>query len=140
MPRQLYDNLGDDKKAVVGQLLRYAVAGAAITIAMSLAYWLVADWGGVDPNLSLLIVFIIFNFISYAVHGRFSFRGHGGRDRPHIRNVRFLTANIAGFVLNQFWVWLLVKHLGGETWWPTIPFILVTPWLTFVLHRKWVYA
>jgi hypothetical protein len=35
---------------------------------------------------------------------------------------------------------MLVKQLGGPTWWPIIPFIFVTPWVTFALHRRWVYG
>lgn len=134
-----WENLSEQQRATVLQLARYAIAGALITILFAFAYWAVATWGGVDPNLSLAIVFVIFSAISFVVHGRFSFAGHGGRDNPHIRGSKFFVVNIMGFLLNQFWVWLLVKHLDGPTWWPTIPFVLVTPWLTFALHRRFVY-
>lgn len=133
------DRVPPGQRAVAGQVLRYAAAGLAITIAFSIAYFAIAEWLGVDPNLSLAIVFIVFSVISYVVHGRFSFAGHGGRDNPHIRGTRFFLVNLMGFALNQFWVWLLVKRFDGATWWPTIAFILVTPWLTFALHRRFVY-
>jgi putative flippase GtrA len=126
--------------AVAGQVVRYGLAGLIITILFSLAYWVIAEFGGVDPMVSLAIVFAVFSGIGYVTHGAFSFRGHGTRDRQHIRAARFFLVNLAGFALNQLWVWLLVKHLGGPTWWPIIPFIAVTPWLTFALHRKWVYS
>jgi NAD kinase len=32
-----------------------------------------------------------------------------------------------------------VKHLGGPTWWPTVPMVLVTPLVTFSLLRRFVY-
>ena len=121
------------------QILRYAVAGGVITVAFAAAYWALAEFGGVDPNLSLAVVFVIFTGISYVVHGRFSFAGHGQRDRPHVRGARFAVVNVAGFLLNQLWVWWLVKSMGGETWWPTVPIVLVTPWLTFAAHRLWTY-
>ena len=124
---------------MTGQIMRYAVAGGLITVAFAAAYWAVAELGGIDPNLSLALVFVVFTGISYIVHGRFSFAGHGERDRPHVRGLRFAIVNVAGFALNQFWVWWLVKDLGGETWWPTVPIVLVTPWLTFAAHRMWVY-
>jgi putative flippase GtrA len=73
-------------------------------------------------------------------HGAISFRGDGGRDRQHVRATRFLLVNVAGFAVNQFFVWFLVKYLGGPTWWPIIPFLLVTPWITFALHRRWVFG
>lgn len=122
------------------QIVRFAIAGLAITVAASLAYWAIAEWFDIDPNLSLAITFVVFSFVSYMVHGGFSFAGHGGRDRPHVRGSRFLLVNVLGFLLNQFWVWLLVKAFEGETWWPIIPMIAVTPWLTFVAQRQWVFA
>ena len=64
----------------------------------------------------------------------------GERDRHHVRGPRFVAINVLGFVINQGFVWYLVKHLGGPTWWPTIPMILLTPLLTFALHRRFVYA
>lgn len=128
------------RRTVLLQVVRYALAGIAITLAFSAAYWLLAELTGMDPNLALALVFIVFSAISYVTHGIFSFSGHGERDRHHVRFSRFFLVNLLGFAANQFWVWLLVKQLGGATWWPIIPFILVTPWLTFVLHRRWVYA
>jgi len=126
--------------AVIGQAARYGLAGFVITVLFSAAYWAVAELGGVDPMVSLALVFVVFSGISYVTHGSFSFRGYGERDRHHVRATRFFLVNVAGFALNQFFVWLLVIYLGGPTWWPIVPFILVTPWLTFALHRKWVYA
>lgn len=120
--------------------IRYAVAGLVITIAFSVCYWAVAELLRVDPNVALALVFVVFSVVSFVAHGRFSFAGHGERDRPHVRLTRFFIVNILGFLANQFFVWLLVKRLGGATWWPIIPFVFVTPWLTFVLHRRWVYA
>lgn len=126
--------------AVAGQAVRYGFAGLLITILFSAAYWAVTDLVGIDPMVSLALVFVVFSGISYLAHGRFSFRGYGERDRQHVRAMRFFAVNLMGFALNQFFVWLLVKEFGGPTWWPIIPFIAVTPWLTFAMHRKWVYA
>lgn len=129
-----------ERWAVAGQAIRYGFAGLVITILFSGAYWGVTELFGIDPMISLAIVFVVFSGISYITHGAFSFRGYGGRDNHHIRATRFFLVNLAGFVLNQFFVWLLVKRLGGPTWWPIVPFIFVTPWVTFAMHRKWVYA
>ena len=131
-----------DKKhrAVLLQAARYGFAGSVITVLFSLSYWAVTDLLGIDPMVSLTLVFLVFSGVSYVAHGTFSFRGHGSRDQQHIRATRFLFVNIIGFLLNQFFVWMLIKQLGGPTWWPIIPFIFVTPWVTFALHRRWVYG
>ena len=132
--------LEPEQRALVGQVVRYAAAGLAITLSFAAAYWGLTEATGMDPMLSLTIVFIVWTFISYSVHGRFSFRGHGGRDRPHVRTMRFFVTNLVGYGVNQLFVWMLVHHLGGPTWWPIIPIVLVTPWITFFLQRRWVYA
>lgn len=126
-------------RTVVLQMGRYAVAGLAITLAVAASYWALAEFGGVDPMISLTVVVLLFGAVSYVTHGSFSFRGHGDRDRHHIRASRFILVALVTFALNQFHVWLLVKHLGGPTWWPTIPMVLVTPLLTFTLLRRFVY-
>jgi len=122
------------------QLVRYALAGFAITLAAAGSYWAIADLLHVDPMVSYTIVFLLFSIVSYITHGEYSFKGHGERDRHHIRMGRFLAINVLGFLVNQCFIWMLVKQLGGPTWWPTIPMIFVTPLLTFVLHRRFVYA
>lgn len=136
----MLSRLDSEQRAVAMQMLRYALAGGAITVAVAASYWAIAEFLGVDPMVSLAIVFIFFSGVSYAVHGAFTFKDHGERDRHHVRGARFLAINIFGFLLNQLFVWYLVKHLGGPTWWPTLPMIFVTPLLTFALHRRFVYA
>ena len=133
-------SLGPERRAVALQMLRYAFAGLAITLAVAASYWAIAEWLGVDPMVSFTVVFLVFSAISYVTHGEFSFKGHGTRDQHHIRLSRFLIVNIIGYLVNQSFIWLLVKYIGGPTWWPTIPMVLVTPLLTFTLHRRFVYA
>jgi putative flippase GtrA len=53
---------------------------------------------------------------------------------------RFLAVNVLGYLVNQGFIWLLVKQLDGPTWWSVIPMVFVTPLLTFTLHRRFVYA
>ncbi|MCL6741399.1 GtrA family protein [Sphingomonas sp. RB56-2] len=126
-------------RTIAEQMSRYAIAGLGITLAVAASYWALAELGQIDPMISLAIVVPIFGAISYITHGSFSFRGHGERDRHHIRAGRFVFVALVTFLLNQFHVWLLVKQLGGPTWWPTIPMVLVTPLVTFVLLRRYVY-
>jgi putative flippase GtrA len=144
MVQIILNRLDQERRAVVVQMLRYAVAGGLITLAVAASYWAIADSLHVDPMISLAIVFLVFSGISYLVHGAFTFKDHGERDVEqvghHVRGSRFLAINILGFVVNQGFVWFLVKYLDGPTWWPTIPMVLFTPLLTFALHRRFVYA
>lgn len=132
--------IGPERRAVLAQMARYALAGFVITLAVAASYWAIAEYLHVDPMISFTIVFITFSAISYFTHGAFSFKDHGARDRQHARIGRFFAVNVIGYVVNQGFIWLLVKELGGPTWWPTIPMIFATPLLTFALHRRFVYS
>ena len=125
---------------LLGQLVRFGLAGIALTIGVAAGYWLLATFAGVEPMLSLALNYIIFTGIGYFTHSRFSFRGHGSRDNEAVRTFRFFMVNGIGFLVNQFFVWLLVKQLDGPTWWPVVPIIFVTPLITFALNRRWVFA
>jgi len=140
MIQSTLQSLGHERRTVLLHLVRYALAGLAITLAAAGSYWAITDLVHVDPMVSYTIVFIIFSGISYVTHGEYSFKGHGTRDQHHIRMGRFFAINVLGFLVNQGFIWLLVKQLAGPTWWPTIPMIFVTPLLTFALHRRFVYA
>ena len=125
---------------MIAQLLRYGITGGLITLAVAASYWVIAEFGGIDPMVSLAITFVFFSGVGYVAHGAFSFRDRGSRDRHHVRGARFVIINLIGFILNQLFVWTLVKHMHGPTWWPTVPMVLITPLLTFSLHRRYVYA
>jgi putative flippase GtrA len=133
-------SLEPERRAVLLQLIRYGLAGLAITLAAAGSYWAITDLLHIDPMASYAIVFLVFSGISYVTHGEYSFKGHGERDRHHIRMGRFFTINVLGFLLNQLFIWLLVKQWGGPTWWPTIPMVFFTPLITFALHRRYVYS
>lgn len=138
--RSQWERLDAETRAVAGQVVRYAVSGLLITLGVAFTYWALTEWAGIAPLVSNTLAFVGWTFVSYLTHSRFTFRDHGSRDRPMVRQARFFVTNVAGYLTNQFWVWWLVHHLDGDTWWPTLPMIFVTPWLTFFLQRRWVYA
>jgi len=140
MIQSALQSLGHERRTVLLHLIRYALAGFAITLAAAGSYWAITDLLHVDPMASYAIVFLLFSVVSYVTHGEYSFKGHGERDRHHVRMGRFFAINVLGFLVNQGFIWLLVKQLDGPTWWPTIPMVFVTPLLTFALHRRFVYA
>lgn len=133
-------SLPPERRETIAQMMRYGVTGGLVTLGVAGGYWLLAEPGGMEPMLAFTLVFLLFSVVSYVVHSRVTFRGHGARDRAHVRSARFLGVNMAGYVLNQVFVWLLVKQLDGPTWWPMIGFVFVTPLVTFALHRRWVFS
>ena len=132
--------LRDHHKELAGQMVRFGLTGVLLTLLVAGGYWIVATVFDVEPMLALTLNYLVFTALGYVLHSNFSFRGYGARDRVAARTVRFFTVNTLGFLLNQVFVWLLVKHLGGPVWWSVIPIVLVTPLLTFALNRRWVFS
>jgi putative flippase GtrA len=139
-PMPLTDRFQPEHRELLLQMIRFGLTGGLLTVLVAGGYWLLATFAGVEPMLSLTLNFLVFTSLGYVLHSRFSFKGHGSRDNAATRTVRFFTVNTLGFLSNQFFVWLLVKQLGGPTWWPVIPILFVTPLLTFALNRRWVFA
>ena len=124
----------------IGQVVRFGLTGVLLTLLVAGGYWVGATALGIEPMLAFTLNFLIFTGLGYVLHSRFSFRGHGERDRAAARAARFFTVNVIGFLTSQFFIWLLVKQLGGPVWWSVIPIVFVTPLLTFSLNRWWVFA
>jgi putative flippase GtrA len=140
IPEAVLKMIGEERAALLGQIIRFGLTGGFLTLLVAGAYWAIAELLGVDPMVSMTLSFLCVTGIGYLLHSRFSFKGHGGRDKEAARTARFFVVNILGFLSNQFFVWWLTKYLHGPTWWPVIPIILVTPVLTFSLNRKWVFG
>ena len=125
---------------LLAQMIRFGLTGVLLTLLVAGGYWIVADLFHVEPMLSMTLNYLVFTGLGYVLHSRFSFRGHGARDKAGLRTARFFIVNTTGFLANQFFIWLLVKHLGGPVWWSVIPIVFATPLLTFSLNRRWVFA
>jgi len=121
-------------------MIRFGLTGVLLTVLVAGGYWIGADVFGIEPMTSMTLNYFLFAGVGYVLHSRFSFKGHGSREQPGRRTIRFFTVNTSGFLLNQFFVWFLVKHLGGPVWWSVIPVVLVTPLVTFSFNRRWVFG
>jgi putative flippase GtrA len=127
-------------RKVVLQLVRYGIIGAGITLLGQAIYFVLAETRTTSPLVAIAIAWIVGVVVGYFAHGWISFRGHGARDDHARIGLRFVIVNITGYLINSFWVWLLVERLDGPNWWPIVPNLLLTPLMTFALHRRWTYA
>ena len=141
MKRAIQSKLGDpEARETLLQLSRYGAIGVAITILGQLIYYVLAETRTTSPLVAIAIAWITGVTVGYFAHGWISFRGHGERDNHARIGTRFVAVNLFGYVINSFWVWLLVERLDGPVWWPIVPNILLTPLMTFALHRRWTYG
>lgn len=129
----------DPRFAPYVQFLRFAVVGGGVTALAVLIYWIAAFPFGRTPLVANLISYAISVIAGYFLHSLLTFKGHGDQVRDRWTSIRFVIASLAGFALNSLWAWGLTGPIGGEKWWPMIPIALVTPPVTFLLNRKWVF-
>lgn len=117
------------------QLVRFAVAGAAITFLSALLYsGLVA--AGLDPFAANSAATLAGAMLGYQVHGRWSFRGSR---MDGAAAVRFAGGAAIGYLLNSAWVWLtLAAGLPAQAAVPAMVF--ATPLAAFAINRLWVFT
>jgi putative flippase GtrA len=129
--------ISSDNRAVLGQIARFGVVGLSLAVVYSAIYWYLATYV-MAPVLAVIIAFAVAVTAGFVLHSRWSFRGHGGREDQRMK-IKFLLVQGSGFVLNEFFTWVLTGPMRGPTWWPLVPAILVTPFATFLLNRRWVF-
>jgi putative flippase GtrA len=123
-----------------GQITRFVITGGIVTALGAIAYWVPATFMGVPPLLANFFGYLVAMVSGYVMHSRWSFKGHGNRDDPVRTTTRFFIVSLASLALNSLWVWLFTGLLDGPTWWPLIPMVFVTPAVTFLLNRQWVFG
>ena len=125
---------------LIGQIVRYGITGGLVTALAAAFYWVTATFFGVHPLLANFLAYLVAVASGYVMHSRWSFKGHGRRDNAVRTTGRFFAVSLVSLGLNSLWVWLLTGLLAGPTWWPVVPMLIVTPAVTFLLNRHWVFG
>ncbi len=129
--------LPPERRAVVGQLLRFLVSGGIVTALGVGVYALVALGLRWHPQLGNFLAYVAAMATGYVMHSRWSFRDQG--DRSAGTPFKFLIVSLISLGLNSFWVWLITEPLDLGPAWPILPMLFVTPLVTFFLNRHWVF-
>jgi putative flippase GtrA len=127
-----------ERKTMLAQLARFAITGAFVTALGVGVYALVALVLRWEPQLGNFLAYVVAVATGYVMHSRWSFRDHGGQ-RTRATQLRFVVVSLISYALNSFWVWLLFSHLQLGRAAPIVPMLFVTPVVTFVLNRQWVF-
>jgi putative flippase GtrA len=121
------------------QLVRYAVAGLGVTALSTMVYSAAAVRLGIPPLLANLCGYAVGLVVGYVVHSRWSFDARREGESEAAMVARFVGATLFGFGLNSFWVWLLTGLLHLPPLAPVPAMLGVTPLLSFLLNRYWVF-
>ena len=135
-----YERLRDS--GMLGQLIRFGIAGGISTVIYAAVYLPLTFWvfAREDAVYAVPFAFAAGVSIGYFLHSRWSFRGHGTRDRSGRQHGKFLIVQGFGLALNALFTWVLTGPLHQPNWVPLIPVVIVTPLATFALNRQWVFA
>ena len=134
----MISSLHPDRRRLLGQLVRFVVSGAFVTALGVGVYALVALVFRWHPQLGNFLAYVVAVATGYFMHSTWSFKGLGS-DRTHATKVRFVIVSVISYALNSLWVWLLYTYLGLGRAAPIVPMLFVTPAVTFVLNRQWVF-
>ena len=130
--------LSPERRAVFGQLIRFIISGATVTALGVGVYALVALVVRWHPQVGNVLAYLVAMATGYVMHSRWSFKDHGG-ERTQATKARFVVVSLISYALNSFWVWLLFTHLEWGRAAPIVPMLFVTPAVTFLLNRQWVF-
>jgi putative flippase GtrA len=140
MFNRLTGRLTDEQRIVALQVVRFAITGGLVTALSLVVYAAIAVWHRGSPQLANFLAYVVAAATGYVMHSRWSFRDHGSRDNTARTTSRFAMVSLISYALNSFWVWLFTQPLGLAPQWPMLPMLFVTPGVTFLLNRKWVFA
>jgi putative flippase GtrA len=120
------------------QLVRFAIAGFAVTLFSAGVYMIAAYPLHIRPLLANVISYAFGFTASYAAHSRWSFASDAERGEAETLG-RFVLASGFAFALNSFWVWLATSYHDLPAWAPVPAMVFATPLASFVLNRYWVF-
>jgi len=119
-------------------LMRAALYGGVAALGGCTLYALVAIVLRWHPQLGNFLAYVIAVATGYFMHSRWSFKDHGAQ-RTHGTKLRFAVVSVISYALNSLWVWLLFTHLQFGRAAPIPPMLFITPAVTFILNRQWVF-
>lgn len=127
---------------VLGQLMRFGIAGGISTVIYSAVY-LPLTFFVFEADQAVYAVpfaFAVAVTAGFFLHSRWSFKGHGTRDSGGTQQAKFVMVQASGMALNAAITWLGTALLGYPAWVPLLPAILLATIFTFILNRWLVFG
>ncbi|CAN5513767.1 hypothetical protein BH10PSE14_BH10PSE14_23640 [soil metagenome] len=128
---------------LLGQLIRFGIAGAISSVIYSAVYLPLANhvFAPGHAVFAVPFAFAVAVTAGFFLHSAWSFRGHGERDQSGRQHAKFVVVQLFGMVLNLAFTWIITGPLfHGANWIPLIPAFTVIPVATFALNRQWVFG
>jgi putative flippase GtrA len=127
---------------MLGQLIRFGIAGGLSTVIYSAVYLPLTTWV-FDRHHAVYAVpfaFAVAVTAGFFLHSRWSFKGHGTRQPGAAQQAKFVAVQASGMALNAVITWVATALLGYPAWAPLLPAVVLATILTFILNRWLVFA
>jgi putative flippase GtrA len=130
------------ESGLMGQLVRFGIAGGVSTLIYSAVYLPLTTWvfRGAHAVYAVPFAFAVAVTAGFFLHSRWSFKGHGTRQPGGAQQVKFVMVQASGMGLNAVITWVGTALLGYPAWAPLLPAIALATIFTFVLNRWLVFA
>ena len=127
---------------MVGQLLRFGIAGGISTLIYAAVYLPLTSWVFPGPRAVFAVPFAFAVAVTagFFLHSRWSFKGHGTRQPGGMQQVKFVAVQASGVGLNALVTLIGTAVLGFPAWAPLLPAVLIATIFTFLLNRWLVFA
>lgn len=119
------------------QFVRFATVGVISNALLYMAYLLLTLFLGLEHKLAMTLVYVAGVILSFVVNRSWSF-GHSGV--AHAAFVRYVVANVIGYLLNLALLMLAVDRLNLPHEGVQAVAIVLVAVCTFLLHRYWVFG
>jgi putative flippase GtrA len=124
----------------IRQFIKYSFAGVFNTAFYAILYFAMTQIN-THPMIAHFIAYAISVVVGFFINRHWTFRGFGGEKTILASGLQFGAVSLLGFSLNTVFVWLLTGPVfNGPSWWPLVPIMFVTPFVTFAFNRKWSFS
>jgi len=127
---------------MIGQIVRFAIAGGISTLIYSAVYLPLTHWvfPGERAVYAVPFAFAVAVTAGFFLHSRWSFRDHGTRRPGMAQQMQFVAVQGTGMALNALVTWIGTAWFGLPAWAPLLPAVALATVVTFILNRWLVFA
>ncbi len=130
------------ESGLLGQLIRFGIAGGISTVIYSAVYLPLTAFvfRGAHAVWAVPFAFAVAVTAGFFLHSRWSFKGHGTREPGGMQQVKFVAVQGSGVALNALVTWVGTALLHFQPWVPLLPAVALATIFTFILNRWLVFS
>ncbi|MFT6967067.1 MAG: putative flippase GtrA [Marivirga sp.] len=122
---------------LIKKIFKFAGVGGIATGLHAAVFFILINLITVSPQYSNFFAYLIAVSVSYFGHKKITFNKLDNSDASTV--TKFLATSMFGFLLNAFWVFIVVDLLVFNSNFSLIGICFLTPSISFILMNSWVF-